>query len=472
MNKENHTVNPTDKPVYKIESHFRGDCSDVTGPRCHFRRYVVDVYIENSNAQSGTFKIKNSNDFLYYLGYVPVEGINAVVSSTTEKNYGGIEVFKTEDITVEWTSDEPVNLNSKRQKIVRIMLCFNRWGMDYSVIEKHCDYEILAPDSAYKAMAGDMEAVVSANCYKGIEDYEKSCAEDSSYYGSNDKETEIEDRGKLLSRFAVMADTHVGIRYEWENYDWLYGVFDNISEIHKKTPLDFVLQLGDNIDDGYAETYKTDYEIYLEEIKRLEICDAVNPIDGRKNGKIPHYEMQGNHDTSMDTRFFRNKLWYTENESGDKVAYIAFFTDYGGYPLVSYDVVGNYESYRSYGDISDDMIDFVEQSILKAEKNNARHIVLCNHFGIAQDLGAPILPETGLGKIADICKKHNIKLYFNGHEHNDDFTIFRYNELYDCDVSMTCQKYAIVEIYENTAKLTIYNTSDHTVYRVDELPLS
>ena len=194
---------------------------------------------------------------------------------------------------------------------------------------------------------------------------EASAAEDFSGC-TGDEPLCTEDGGEVISRFAVMSDSHVGRRYQWANYDWLHSAFDHIAEIHKKTPLDFVLQLGDNIDDGYAASYQSDYRDYLEEIKRLTICDPLHPLEGRAGGMIPHYEMQGNHDTSMDTRFFRNKMWYTQSPSGERVYYIAFFTHYGGYPLIPYEIVGNYDAYRSYGRLSDETVAFVEESARQA----------------------------------------------------------------------------------------------------------
>lgn len=343
------------------------------------------------------------------------------------------------------------------------MMCFCSWGMEYAEIEKYASREMISADEADVATADGAEIAVTENRYLGVVMPEPSqlppnCPHDIPY-------------GSFLSRFAVFADAHIGVRYAWKNYDWLHSVFDNIKKIHTQTPLDFIVQLGDNIDDGYPSTYKQDYDTYLEEIKRLEICDHEKPIDGAKNGKIPNYEMQGNHDTSPDTRFFKQKLWYTENQNGEKVGYVSFFASYGGYPLVNYRVAGNYSSYRSYGWISDETIAFVEESVTEAERNGAKYVVLFCHYGISQDVGAPILPETGLGKLANICKKHRIKLYFNGHEHDRDFSHRMYDEIHDFDVSMLHDKYAVVEIYENICKVIIYETEGQTICREEFVQL-
>lgn len=465
----------TDGPAYILESHFRGVPNDNYDNRAHFRRYVVDVFLENAVASYGEFKIENVNYILYYFGDVPVPDIKTTVSHTTKYRggaYKDVAYFTTSDITVKWQSEKPIDATKTRQKIATLLLCFGKWGMSYKEIEKRNSDEIIIPDQSFIATAGETEACVSANFYNGAQlEQEISKQNPAAVTVKSQEELPDIDFGELLTRFAVMADSHIGIRYEWKNYDWIYGVFSHLETLHKNTPLDFVLSLGDNIDDGYAATYQTDYDIYLDIIKKLTICDPVNPIENREAGKIPHYELQGNHDTSMDTRFFNKKLWYSENDKGKKVAFIAFSTKYGGYPAVNFSVAHEYSSYMSYGIIIDEMLEFVEKSVITAKQNGATHIVLCNHFGISQALGAPILPETGLGKIEELCKKYDISLYLNGHEHNSNYNLYKYNRLYDYDVAMTHDKYAIFELYENYAKVTIYKTEDNTVERIDVINL-
>ncbi len=465
----------TDSPAYILESYFTGDPDDYIGAKCHFRRYVIDVYLENAKVDSGSFKIENCNNILYYVGSISEEGICAkIIDDTDFHGHAYIDegYITTSSITVDWNSNDVLDATSKRKKILSIMLYFSKWDMGYAEIERRTSDDILIPDYRYKALAGDERAYVSANFYKGIINKEKApdTFENVQTFFS---ETEADKKadGELLTRFAVLADTHVGVRYGWENYDWLYGVFDNLEKIHNKTPLDFVLQLGDNIDDGYEETYKRDYDIYLDIIKSLKICDPQNPIENRAPGTIPNYEMQGNHDTTFDTRFFRNKLWYVENKSGKKTAFISFFAGYGGYPAVNFGVCKNYDSYRSYGIITDEILKEAEENIIKAHENHADEIILCNHFGISQELSAPVLPETGLGKIEQLCNKYNIKLYLNGHEHNQKYELRRYNNIYDYDAAMTKDKYAIFEIQDKCFKVTVYNTEDNSIDRIDVITL-
>ena len=805
----------TTEPVYIVDSYYRGDPNNYTGSRNSFRRYVIDVYLDNAVASEGAFKLNTDNKFLYYLGHVPQEGINATVNANVVSGSSGtpgLQYYTTPSVEFKWRSDAPVDATSGRIRIARIMMYFSSWGMGYDQIEKRTSDEVVSAFEGYKATAGDSEAYVSANFYKGvktdevkisgkvtiegretgtsakydflklyildeagdavdfkvlenaestkrtfsytteiipgnytfrimkngyitrnvpisitescnipelvifagdtldqfgrgdgvidIDDFtrilrgfsrdfaldkyidaidinedgtvnvsdlaiiknnftsnvtpseistfidkdnlkltdwkivvndsaieitggsEEAAASGLDYleeHGSNgtynipvtishttdydistifnnnvsiseykivinenDKiaaeyaqyiydyiaelsgfglpivsDTEAaydyeilvgstsrrnnpitaveeynvyEEDGKfyvfygdeqsaemacldlcekilgkdsegydddghvnvvagasysgkwsVLSRFGVMSDSHIGERYNWANYDWLYNTFENFETAHASKPLDFIVSLGDNIDDGYANTYAADYKVYLEEIKQLDICDPVNPIDGRAVGKIPHYELCGNHDPianqfdasgNLKIRFFKNKLWYTENENGEKVAHIGFFTNYGGYPLHDYAYSGTYASYFSYGRVDDQMVKFVEESIIAANAEGAKHIILYNHFGMSQQVGSPCLPETGLGKIADVCEKYGIKLYFNGHEHDVPYSLRRYNEIYDYDVSMTAHKHAIVEITTLRAKVTIYNSADNSLFRTDIVPLS
>lgn len=452
--------------AYTLNTYFRGDPENNTGKRCQFRRYVLDINLENAHADNGILKINCDSGLLYYLGNVPVEDINVQIDSPIGNlTENGVENFVSREITVKWSSEKVLDGTVSGVKIASIMLYFAKWGMGYADLMTKTSDELISVCSDFNAEADGKSALVSANFYGGIVPEILIDDTASTQIGPASKDEQV------LSRFAVLADSHVGVRYNWENYDWLYGVYDHISRIHSENPLDFVLQLGDNIDDGYAKSYKTDYDTYLETIKRLRICDPVNPVENREDGKIPNYEMQGNHDTSMETRFFRQKLWYTQNNGGEKVAHIAFFTNYGGYPLVSFRVCGDYASYRSYGKLTVETVQFVESSIIAAKKNGAKHIVLLNHFGIAQTLGAPILPETGLGKIEQLCKKYNIKLYFNGHEHNSDYTLRQYNGIYNYDAAMTKDRYAIVEITESYARVQIYNTQDNSFAREDIIPL-
>ncbi len=465
-----------DGPAYTIESHFRGDPMDYVGKRCHFRRYVLDVYLHNAKASSGEFRINNCNDIFYYFGNIPGDEVSVTVEHTSAVIFADYpEVFSTKDITVKWESAQPLDATTEPQKIVRIMLYFSSWGIGYNEIARRTSDEIVMPAYDYPAHADNETAYISANFYHGVlpEELPGSVADDPRVVTVTDPDApEVAAMGKVLSRFAVLADSHIGRRYNWPDYDWLYSTFDHLNAMHEQTPFDFVLQLGDNIDDGYEKSYEPDYIDYLEKIKRLTICDPVNPIDGRAAGKIPHYEMQGNHDTSMQTRFFRNKLWYTESPDGDKVAYIGFFVHYGGYPLVHFRICDTYDSYRSYGRLIDETVAFIEQSILEAKENGAKHVVLCSHFGVAQDLIGPVLQESGFGKIESLCRKYNIRLYLNGHEHNREYTLRKMNEMYDYDAAMTRQKYAVIEMREQGAVVMIYDTNSHEISRIDTIRFS
>lgn len=457
----------TDAPSYILESHFRSVPEDAADKRAHFRRYVVDVYLENGIVTSGSFGIENCNHIFYYLGYIPVDGVDVKITADTNMRghaYHNVAYFTTSDITVEWSSESPLDATAERKKLCTIMLAFGKWGMKYREVESRTSDEILIPSYIYEASADGREAYVSANFYGGVipEEPMEPCVVPTYI-----TESDLPDLGERLARFAVMSDSHIGSSRYWPSYDRLLGIFKHLEMLHTADALDFVLELGDSIDDGYAKSYQPHYTEYLEKIKSLTICDPENPIEGRRDGTIPHYELQGNHDTSLDTRFFRQRLWFTENKSGQKVAFIGFFTNYGGYPAVHVNVAGNYSSYKSYGILKDETVAFVEESIRNAVEAGAAHIVLCNHFGIAQDLAAPVLPESGLGKITNLCERYGIRLYLNGHEHNVNYPIRKYKNLYNYDASKTGDKYAIFEIFEKYVKTTIYNSADNSIARID-----
>lgn len=455
------------KPTYILKSHFRGVPEDEKDKRCHFRRYVIDIFLENAVATNGEINLKNVNQILYYFGNLPIENIEYDITAETDQRggaYNGVAFFTTTDIALKWQSKTAIDATASPKKIATLLFCFSKWGMSYNEIEKLTPNEILIPDSARNSLADGENAIVKPMVYNGVQLQEKIPYKNPAFCTvKSENELKNINFGTQISKFTVLSDSHIGKRYGWSDYSWLYGIFENLEKIHNKAPLDFVLQLGDNIDDGYAASYEPDYNVYLKEIKRLTLCDAENPTEGRANTKIPHYEMWGNHDTSPDTRFLKQHLWFTENINGEKTAFISFFAKYGGYPAVKDLGI----SYKSYGILTDETVDFVEEAILKANEQGAKHIVLCSHFGISQDLEAPILPETGLGKIENICKKYNIKLFLSGHEHNKDYTLRRYNDLYNYDAAMTCDKYSVFEIYEKYAKVTVYNTVDNSVDRID-----
>lgn len=458
----------TEGPAYVLESHFLDVRPEHRESRCQMRRYVIEVYLENAKASAGVFQIENVNHIFYYLGNIPAPSIRVAVEADTKRRggpYHNVAFMTTGDITVSWESTAPIDATLKRQKLLTLTLSFSKWGMSSREVEKRNSDEIIVPSYDFQAMAGEKEALVSANFYHGVR--LESPLETNDAQSVTDQLPAF-DKGSRLCRIALMADTHIGERYGWENYHWLKGVYAHLEQLHTEDPLDFVLELGDTLDDGYAKSYEKDYATYLELVKDLAICDSENPIDGRLPGKIPHYELEGNHDTAPQTRFFRQKLWYSENK---KVAFIGFFAEYGGYPAVNGSIDPSGISYRSYGVLKDEMVDFVDRSILEAKAKGAEQIVLCCHYGIAQDLPDPILPETGLGRLENLCRKYDIRLFLNGHEHTKEYPLRKYKGIYDYDAAMTRDKYAVMELYERCAETTIYNTDDHSIYRIDRIVL-
>ena len=467
----------TSGPAYIIESHFRGVPLDALDKKCHFRRYVIDIYLEGAKADCGSFRLENCNHIFYYLGNIPEDSVKLNVEAVTNVRGGAYRdeaYFTTSDITVSWTSNAPIDALTERKKLGTLTLAFGKWGTTQAEFERRTSDEIIIPHRAYPATVGEDAASVSANFYGGINILNVNDQKNPAFATATERaELPDFDKGNLITRFAALSDSHVGYKNPYfTNYEWFKKISENLETINKTSPIDFVVQIGDNIDDGYEKTYEADYRLYLDVIRDLTICDPENPIENRKCGAVPHYEIQGNHDTSFDTRFKRQRIWYSGNENGDLAAFISFFSSYGGYPAVNFQMAENYKSYRSYGVLSDETVKFIESGILEAKERGAKHIVLLSHFGIASDLSAPILPESGLGKIENVCNKYGIKLFINGHEHNKNYTLRKYNSMYDYDAAMSYDKYAVYELYEKCAIVTIYNTADSTVNRIDLVDLS
>jgi len=462
-----------EEAAYVLESYFREVRQEHQQTRSQFRRYVVDVYLENAVASGGELKLEVQCPLLYYLGQIPQEGVQLTVDALTNRRggtYCNAAWFSTSELTLRWQSEEPLDAVDGRQKLTTLMLAFGKWGVDSRTLSQYTSDEILLPAVNSTPTADEKPARISANFYQGV-CMEAPLQKVQGVQVCTDPAQIPEIPGeRVLSRFAVLADAHVGERYGWSDYRWLQGIFDHLQQLHQQQPLDFVLQLGDNIDEGYARSGPEDYQTYLQQIRHLQICDSEHPIQGRAPGKIPHYEMQGNHDTFEKLRFFRYRLWYA-GSGEEKVAFIAFFTNYGGYPAVHPNIADVPESYKSYGVLSEESIDFVEKSLEEAKKSGAKYVVLCNHFGIAQDLEAPILPESGLGRLEQLCRQYDIRLYLNGHEHNPDYTLRQYRNIYNYDASMAADKYAVFELREQRVVAWIYRTCDNRLDRIDVMAL-
>ena len=112
------------KPTYILKSHFRGVPEDEKDKRCHFRRYVIDIFLENAVATNGEINLKNVNEILYYFGNLPIENIEYDITAETDQRggaYNGVAFFTTTDIALKWQSKTAIDATTSPKKIATLL---------------------------------------------------------------------------------------------------------------------------------------------------------------------------------------------------------------------------------------------------------------------------------------------------------------------------------------------------------------
>ncbi len=122
-----------------------------------------------------------------------------------------VDLYKTTDqVTVTWQSTKPT-----AGHIVRLLFCFGSWGMGYGEIARRTADDIFTPSMTYPATADETTALVSANFYEGIRpETLPPSVEDAPMVETATGTAALppKDLGKLLARYAVLSDSHVGQR--------------------------------------------------------------------------------------------------------------------------------------------------------------------------------------------------------------------------------------------------------------------
>ncbi len=305
---------------------------------------------------------------------------------------------------------------------------------------------------------------------------------------------------EALSRFALMADTHVGTLPTAASHGFVTQMYENLNKAHAANPFDFVVSLGDNIDYGYdagssmTADSKKDYEIYLELIKGLTICDPVNPYGEKMDtSKIPHYELKGNHDPSVYTRFIgscdsqltplgtvdtsltkRENMWYVTSKSGKKTAYLSAQALYAEFPRMN-------NQTNAYGKVIDVVIDEVEANLKEAKEAGAEHIVFFCHFSLAHI--DHVIDEQGRVALLNLFEKYGVETYFNGHEHANLETALNYATM-DGVYNISCPSphpmkvfsgkpyYGVVEIGMSSMKVQWFHSMTGELAGTTILPLN
>lgn len=206
-------------------------------------------------------------------------------------------------------------------------------------------------------------------------------------------------------KFAIFADSHVGRQSIVNN-----RVKRTMEWVNTTDDLDFLLFLGDNIENGYFD----DSHTLADQLKLLNEITL--------NSKVPYYYTKGNHDAK--TAAFHDNIAVV---CGD-VAVVTFFASY--YCPDPDDI------YLNNGLVSEETLIWLENTF---EKCAGKRIILACHFSIvnndSENFTSPIgdarvIPKRnntyvdfGRETILNLAEKYNIELYFNGHEHNAEMPV-------------------------------------------------
>lgn len=233
-----------------------------------------------------------------------------------------------------------------------------------------------------------------------------------------------------VTTFAIFSDTHVGKGMR------PCMVLEKLGKwTSAQSDIDYVLFLGDNINDGYVNSRAL-------MIEQLELFNKYIV-----NLQKPYFMLRGNHDADV-TDFDENFIIECGNTN-----VIGFFADY--YQLSATDSLIN------SGKVSDSTLSWLESAL---EKSAGKRVILACHYPIADkddvDFGSPILPETngvnfGREKILELAEKYNVELYFSGHDHRDYCPSGEIGTLTNFSIGLLTDAFAIVRISENNAVIEI-----------------
>lgn len=298
----------------------------------------------------------------------------------------------------------------------------------------------------------------------------------------------------VLTSFAIMTDTHIG-RYENgssyytdESGKTLYSTSADIQAAWKADPegyltgshkgiikslqaitllaqqgkIDFLVNCGDIIEAGYnytADESNRCWQAYQYVLNQSGVNNAFYSVaSGAKaeSGKLPYYEIVGNHDPSFSLvvdnsyAFLTNCLWYTENANGDKIANVSFSCNYN----------------QGQGYITDSNLKILETNLRAAANSGATQILVYNHYPVYHATAG--LTDETKESVEKLCSEYGAYLYMSGHVHNADWAVTTNGTLNNVDIGwgvgygsqVLGGTYAIVTV---TDKRAIYN-----IYKMDE----
>jgi acid phosphatase len=190
---------------------------------------------------------------------------------------------------------------------------------------------------------------------------------------------------KLLKRFAVIGDTGSGDRNQ-------YGVAQALVRYHDRTPFDTVLMVGDNIYNNgefskIGEVFVIPYQELLKRGVKFYASlgnHDVRSENGDREVAYPQFNMQG-------------KRYYTHGQ-GD----VSFFV------LETNALIDRNAPDRTV------QLEWLDRELTASK---AKWKIVYGHHNIYSD-GRYGVNEVMKADVTPILKKHKIKLWINGHDHN------------------------------------------------------
>ncbi len=200
-------------------------------------------------------------------------------------------------------------------------------------------------------------------------------------------------KSKLLQRFAVIADTGVGKDVKISNYETKqYAVADAMTLYHQKNPFNSVLMVGDNI-------YNNGEMSKIEEAFKL-------PYGKLLSQGVKFYAALGNHDVRTDNGNAQVK--YDDFNMNGKHYYTHAQGDVRFFVLETSSLVDSKSSDRAK------QLAWLDRELAASR---ARVNIVYGHHNI-YSVGGYIDNDIMIRDVNPLLKKHKVKLWINGHDHN------------------------------------------------------
>lgn len=263
-----------------------------------------------------------------------------------------------------------------------------------------------------------------------------------------------------LCKFAIISDTHIG---NTSYNDEVKAKYINMCNHINEKDIDFVIELGDCIDNGYANTSSDIIDFQTSE--HGEIFSNLN---------YPLYSFGGNHDTGIESY----SKYGTIDFNGVRI--IKFDADYVGLPIPS----GRAETVWSSGIVTEQTLEYIDKQL---SESKAKVNIVCCHYALAEDLtyrsfiwwiqdtvtkldGTTV--DCHRDDLIAILKKYNVKLYINGHEHHwnkttNALTLGKVEDgawsISDLNQPSTQDHYTIATVYADSIKYEAYETATNSL---------